>query len=214
MSNRVVTLMLAALVALPLAGRVAADPEGAPFRKLNPPQPTESPGKIEVTEFFSYACPHCNEFYPLLSAWMAQQKPDVVLRRVPVGFDRPPWVNLQRAFYALQVSGDLARLDGELFRAIHEKHEQLFDEATLANWVGRNGGNASAFASAYTSFAVNNATVQADTLAQNYGVEAVPTMAVNGEYVAQGTSFAEILANTSKLVERVRAEHAAAKPGH
>jgi thiol:disulfide interchange protein DsbA len=210
MSKRIVTLMLAALFALPLAGRVVAtDPQGAPFRKLNPPQPTESPGKIEVIEFFSYACPHCNEFYPLLSAWMAQQKPDVVLRKVPVGFDRPPWVNLQRAFYALKVSGDLARLDGELFRAIHEKHEMLFDESALDNWVGRNGGDASAFASAYTSFAVNNDTVQADQMAAVYGVEGVPTMAVNGEYVAQGSTLPEILANTSKLIERVRAERAA-----
>lgn len=211
MLKGVVTLVLAALLALPLAGRVEAQQEGTDFRRLNPPQPPQSPGKIEVTEFFSYACPHCNEFYPLLNAWMAQQKPDVVLRRVPVGFERPPWENLQRAFYALQESGDLTRLDGELFKAIHEKHQALFDESALADWVARNGGDATKFASAYTSFAVNNETVQADTMATNYGVEAVPTMAVNGEYVAKGSTFAEILANTSKLVERVRAAHAGAK---
>lgn len=207
MSKGVVTWVLAALIALSARG-VGAQ-ESAPFRKLNPPQPTEAAGKIEVTEFFSYACPHCNEFYPLLNAWAAQQKPDVVLRRVPVGFDRPPWVNLQRAYYALKANGDLARLDGALFKAIHEKHEMLFDESALAEWVGRNGGNAATFASAYTSFAVNNQTVQADKMAQDFGVEGVPTMAVNGEYVAQGNTFAEILANTSKLVERVRAERTA-----
>ncbi len=92
----------------------------------------------------------------------------MVLRRVPVGFDRPAWVNLQRAYYVLQATGDLQRLDGAFFNAIHEKHEQLFDEPSLAGWVGRNGGNAEKFASAYVSFSVNNQTVQADQLAEGY----------------------------------------------
>jgi len=180
--------------------------EGTDYRKLEPPQPTTTPGKIEVIEFFSYMCPHCKEFYPLVSTWEAQLPKNVVLRRVPVGFNRPPWVNLARAYYALQVSGDLGKLDGALFRAIHDEHLQLFDEPSLADWVGRNGGHTEQFAAAYTSFGVNNQTVQADQLADKYRIEAVPTMAVNGEYVAMGKNFAEILANTDRLIAQVQTE--------
>src|SRR5881392_564246 len=46
--------------------------EGTDYRKIEPPQPTDSPGKIEVIEFFSYMCPHCKEFYPLVSTWEAK----------------------------------------------------------------------------------------------------------------------------------------------
>jgi protein dithiol oxidoreductase (disulfide-forming) len=208
-SKGVLAWVCAALLALSLTTPVLAQQEGTDYRKVSPPQPIENPGKIEVTEFFSYGCPHCNEFYPLLKAWLAQQKPDVVLRRVPVGFERPPWENLQRAFYALKASGDLEKLDSALFDAIHEKHQMLFDESSLVDWVGKNGGNATKFATAYTSFSVNNDTVQADKMAQDYGVDAVPTIAVNGEYVALGDSHAEILNNTSKLIAKVRAERAA-----
>jgi thiol:disulfide interchange protein DsbA len=190
----------------------AAQQEGTTFRTLTPPQPTDSPGKIEVVEFFSYACPHCNEFHPLLTAWLAKQPKDVVLRRVPVGFNRPAWINLQRAFYTLQTTGDLDRLDGALFNAIHVKHEQLFDEQSLADWVAKNGGNGEKFAAYYVSFGVNNQTFQADKMAEDYGVEAVPTMAVDGRYVVLGQSFADILANTDQLITKVRAERAAAKP--
>jgi protein dithiol oxidoreductase (disulfide-forming) len=213
--RRNVCLALAALGTLPLlaSAPLGAQQEGTDFRRIVPRQPTDTPGKIEVTEFFSYACPHCNEFYPLLTAWIAQQPKDVVLRRVPVGFGRPPWENLQRAFYALKASGDYDRIDAALFNAIHEKHELLqVDEPTLAEWVGKNGGSADKFAAAYTSFSVNNATVQADKMAEDYGVDAVPTMAVNGEYVALGDSFPEILSNTTHLVAKVRAERAAARP--
>jgi protein dithiol oxidoreductase (disulfide-forming) len=210
--NCALAVALCALLFGPCRAAPAAGPqEGTDFRMLTPAQPTSSGGKIEVTEFFSYGCPHCNEFYPLLTTWLARQPQDVVLLRVPVGFNRPQWINLQRAYYALQASGDLARLDGALFDAIHEKRRQLFDEQSLADWVGANGGSSEKFTSAYTSFGVNNQTVQADTMAEHYQVIGVPSMAVNGEYVALGDTLAAILDNTDKLIAKVRAERAAAK---
>src|ERR1700732_802648 len=118
--------------------------EGTDYRKIEPPQPSATPGKIEVIEF-----------YPLVSTWAAQLPKNVVFRRVPIGFNRPAWVNLARAYYALQVSGDLDKLDEALFRAIHDEHLQLFDASSLTDWVGKNGGHAEQFAAAYSSFGVN-----------------------------------------------------------
>ena len=184
--------------------------EGTDYRKLEPRQPTDSPGKIEVIEFFSYACSHCNEFYPLVSTWQAKLPKNVVFRRVPVGFNRPAWINLARAYYALQASGDLGKLDGALFHAIHDEHLQLFDEASLTDWVGKSGGHAEQFAAAYASFGVNNQTVQADQLAEKYGIEAVPTLTVNGEYLVMAQTFAEMLLNTDRLIAQAQSEaHAA-----
>src|SRR5882762_11105518 len=184
--------------------------EGTDYRKIEPPQPTTSPGKIEVIEFFSYMCPHCKEFHPLVTTWAAKLPKNVVFRRVPVGFNRPPWINLARAYYALQASGDLDKLDGPLFGAIHEEHLQLYDEQSLADWVAKNGGSAEKFAAAYTSFGVNNQTVQADQMVEHYRIEAVPTMVVNGENAAMGKNFAEILANTDHLIAQVQTEGRAA----
>ena len=190
-----------------------AQAEGTDYRVLAPAQPTQSPGRIEVLEFFSYACPHCAEFAPILGTWKATLGKDVVFRKVPVGFDRPPWINMQRAYYALLATGDLERLDARLFVAIHEQHLPLFQEQALFDWVGKNGGNAEKFAAAYTSFGINNQTVQADKMAEDFQITGVPTMAVDGRYVALGDSFTEILANTDKLIAKVRAEHAAAPGG-
>jgi thiol:disulfide interchange protein DsbA len=212
------TRVLGALAAIGLFASalpaLAALQEGVDYRALQsqPPQSSSAgPGKIEVVEFFSYACPHCNEFYPKLNAWLARQPKDVVLRRVPVGFERPPWVNLERAYYALEATGDLEKLDGALFHAIHEQHELLFDEKALADWVGKNGGSAGQFATAYSSFGVNNQTAQADQMAMDYEVDAVPTLVVAGKYVPLGNEHTEILKNADQLIAKVRAERAAAK---
>ncbi len=201
----------------------AALEEGKNFSTLQPPQPTSQHNKIEVVEFFSYACPHCARFYPLLNAWVAKLPPDVVLRRVPVGFGRDAWVNLQRAYYALEVTGDLTRLDGPLFHAIHEERKPLFDESSLADWVGHNGGNADKFTAAYVSLAVNKQSFQADKMAEEFRIEGIPSLAIDGRYVAhtdaspgaspdEAEALKELLANTDELIARARSERGASKP--
>ena len=55
----------------------AAPEEGTNFSTLVPAQPTSQQRRIEVVEFFSYACPHCARFYPLLNAWVAKLPHDV-----------------------------------------------------------------------------------------------------------------------------------------
>jgi protein dithiol oxidoreductase (disulfide-forming) len=206
--------LLAATAALTSGPASAQLLEGRDYRTLAPAQPTTSPGKIEVTEFFSYACPHCRVFYPLVSAWAAKLPKDVVFTRVAVSYGRPAWVNLARAYYALDATGDLAKLDGPLFRAIHDEHLNLFDEQSIADWVGKQGGDAARFANAYTSFGVNNQTVQADQAAESYRIEAIPSLAVNGKYVVispaeaadEEQTFRDLLALTDKVIAKARSE--------
>jgi protein dithiol oxidoreductase (disulfide-forming) len=211
MPMRMPTAMLVFVAALSIAGAaVAAEPvEGKNFRLVVPVQPIDNPGKIEVIEFFSYACPHCNEFHPLLGAWLARQGKDVVLRRIPVGYARPPWIMLQHTYYALQSTGDLNKLDGPLFSAIHEQHRRLYDMQSIADWVGANGGNSEGFTAAFNSFGVNNQIAEADRMSEVFGVEGVPSMAVDGKYLALGDTFEDILANTDLLIAKERALHAA-----
>src|SRR6476619_1843101 len=77
-------------VALGLPGLALAQRKfdaGKDYKVLDKRVPVDAgPGKIEVTEFFRYSCPHCNAFEPKLVAWSKRLPPDVVLRRVPVAF--------------------------------------------------------------------------------------------------------------------------------
>jgi thiol:disulfide interchange protein DsbA len=218
MPNRIRSLTLAVL-SLAAAALGASTPapaqlaEGHDYRLLTPARPTSSPGKIEVVEFFSYACPHCARFNPLVSAWVAKLPKDVVFKRVAVSYGRAAWMNLSRSYYALEATGDLKKLDAALFRAIHDEHQNLFDEQSIDDWVGKEGGDATRFANAYVSFGVNNQTVQADEMTEDYGIDGVPTLAVNGRYVVITPSqpddeeqrFKELLVLTDKVIAMARA---------
>lgn len=195
------------LVMLSLPLRAAGLVEGTDYRTLEPAQHTDAPpGKIEVIEFFSYGCPHCNEFYPLISAWAAKLPKDVVFKRVATGMGRTAWTNLARAYYTLESTGDLNRLDAQIFHAIHEEHAPLFDEKSISEWAARHGVDQKKFTTAFDSFGVNTKLNQAEQMVENYKIDGVPALAVGGKYVVMGNSFEQMLTNADALIAKVRAE--------
>jgi protein dithiol oxidoreductase (disulfide-forming) len=207
------TLLALALVVLsvPALAEVTA---GTDYRLIDPPQHTDSSGKIEVVEFFSYGCPHCNEFYPLISAWAAKLPKDVAFKRVATGLGRTAWTNLAKTYYALEATGDLARLDAKLFHAIHEEHLPLFDEKAISQWVGQHGVDTAKFNTAFESFGVNTKLNQAEEMIENYKVDGVPALAVDGKYLILGNSFEQILSNLDGVIAKDRAERAATAASH
>ena len=77
------TAILAGLI-LAAAGVARADTawiEGEHYFALDPAQPTAVPaGKVEIVEVFSYACPACNLFYPVIDKLKATLPPRVKWR--------------------------------------------------------------------------------------------------------------------------------------
>ena len=177
---------------------------GHDYVVLDNPQRQESNGKIEVVEFFSWGCPHCYEFYPMLSRWAAALPKDTTLRRVPVGMGHPEWEALAKAYYALQATGDLNRLDAQIFEDIHKNHVWLYDEQSITAWVGKHGVNVARFAEAFRSFNVNMTAGQAEQRAEDYRIPGVPTLAIAGKYTVTDT-HAKMLSTSDQLIAMERA---------
>src|SRR5215204_2738045 len=118
-----------------LAAPAYAQVQGQDYQLLTPPQSTTNPGKVEVIEFFSYGCPHCYALQPQVVKWAAALPANVAFVRIPVSFGRHEWGQLSRAYYALEATGDLQRLDDALFDGIHKQQRQLSSEDDLAAWA-------------------------------------------------------------------------------
>jgi thiol:disulfide interchange protein DsbA len=183
---------------------------GHDYVVLNTPQRPESNGKIEVVEFFSWGCPHCYEFYPMLSRWIAALPKDASFKRVPVGLGHPEWEALSKAFYALQVTGDVDRLDSQIFEDIHRNHVLLYDEPSITAWVGKHGVDVAKFTAAFRSFGVNMSEGQAEQKSIDYRIPGVPTLAIAGKYTVSGDRE-KMLATSDQLIAMERA--ASKKPG-
>lgn len=197
---------LLAGAAIALALPVFAQTAGKDYIPVEPPQATDNPSKIEVIEFFSYGCPHCNEFHPLISEWVAKLPADVQFRRVPVSFGRAAWANLSRLYYTLEATGDLAKLDGSVFRTIHEERGNLFDDKAIADWVASKGVDGKKFSDAFGSFGVMSKAKRGDQVAGAFRIQGIPAIAVEGKYMVSARDFKEMLAITDKLIAKARAE--------
>jgi thiol:disulfide interchange protein DsbA len=180
-----ISILALAFLALctPLQASIIA---GHDYVVLKNPQRQESNGKIEVVEFFSWGCPHCYEFYPMLSRWLATLPKDAIFKRVPVGLGHPEWEALAKAFYALQVTGDVERLDSPIFEDIHKNHVWLYDEPSITAWVGKHGVNLPKFTEAFRSFGVNMSLGQSEQKSVDYRIPGVPTLAIAGKYTVSG----------------------------
>ena len=185
---------------------------GRDFTALRKPQPTEVVGKVEVIEFINFACPGCYQMHRRIMAWAAKLPGNVSFRRVPVVYDgHKGWGPLARAFYALEATGDLHRLDTALFDAIHKERLPLFEERAITAWMVKHGVDGAKFTAAFNSFGVNTRISQNDRMLMNYQITSVPAVVVDGRYSVLGDSYDSMLSNASELIARANAGRAAKK---
>ena len=189
----------------------AALQAGKDYVPVSPPQPTETArNNVEVLEFFSYGCPHCNEFEPILHPWVAKLPADVTFRREPVIFSAS-WAPLAKLYFTAEAMGALDKLHEAAFAAIHSQHVNLTDEKVLFAWVAKQGVDGKKFAEVYNSFAVVSKVQRAKQLAQAYGIAGVPTLVVDGKYQTSASltgGHAQTLPVLDELIAKARRERA------
>jgi protein dithiol oxidoreductase (disulfide-forming) len=207
---------LIALVGLGFAGSRAAHAlqPGKDYMVIKNAAPSQTGPKLEVIEAFSYMCPHCHEFEPLVKAWAQKLPQDVVYRRLPVVF-RDSWMPIARAYYTLEVMGALEKTHDKIFEAIHKQNVDLTNEGALFTWIAKQGVDQKKFIDTYKSFGVNTKLNRANQLARSYNIGGVPALIVEGKYqtsASQVGGYDKMLSVTDELIMLARVERKVAKP--
>ncbi|MBC7916493.1 MAG: thiol:disulfide interchange protein DsbA/DsbL [Rhodoferax sp.] len=185
----------------------AVPTEGTEYQKLRNQVPVTPPaGKVEVVEFFSYACPHCADFEPALEAWAKRLPPEIYFRRIPVSF-LPNAANFQALYYALEEMRLIDTLQMKVFRAVHQEGQRLATPDEIGAFMAKNGVDAAKFMATFNSFGVKTKVTRGTQLVNAYMVESVPLLAVQGRFqtspaLAKGAEGA--LRVTNYLVQQVR----------
>ncbi len=206
------SLALLVFTAWGCAAAQAATPfeRGQGYNELSARQPVAHPGKVVVTEFFWYNCPHCNALEPELDAWARKLPPYVVLQRVPIAFTAQ-FVPQQKLYYTLRALGRDGALQPAIFQAIHQQHILLNTPEQMATWLAAHGIARQTFLSTYNSFGVAMRASQATRMMKAYGIDGVPTLAVQGTYEVSGDlpqtpTDDRILQAVDYLIARVHAQ--------
>jgi thiol:disulfide interchange protein DsbA len=193
----------------------AAPAEGTDYIELKPPQSVDSPGKIEVIEFFWYRCPHCYALEPDLEAWVKRLPRDVQFKRVP-GILNEDWAIDARIFYTLEAIGEVDRVHRQLFDVIHQQGGvRLRGDAYakwIADWLAKQKVDMAKYDAAFRSFTVESKLRRAAQMASSYRLDGVPALSVQGRYlVLASTSQKAMLATADFLIGEAR-KQVAKKP--
>jgi thiol:disulfide interchange protein DsbA len=180
-------LLAASLVATVVSTPAFASPtdpkNGVEYVTLAQPQPVQAAGKkVEVIEFFMYHCPHCNALEPQFEQWVKKQGDNIVLKRIHLTAGGPtdPEAHL---YLTLEALGKVDEMHAKVFKAIHVDRIRMKDDATVIDWVSKNGIDRAAFTSAWNSFGVMTKLRRLPQVIDAYKVDGAPTVVIDGKYV-------------------------------
>lgn len=147
-------------------------------------------GKVQVIEFFGYACYWCQRLHPYLNEWAAKKPETIIFYRYPVYFNKG-WDVLAKAYLIGEKLGSSCTLDKAFFTAIHQDHIDLGTEKKVEDFFVKQGVSQQKFQELYHSFELNRAYGKANEIANAYEVIVSPAVVVNvpsGSYLITATS--------------------------
>ncbi|MEX2488803.1 MAG: thiol:disulfide interchange protein DsbA/DsbL [Pseudomonadales bacterium] len=209
-------IFLGLIVWISAAGLQAAPfeyQEGTHYERLNTPVNTRESDKVVVTEYFSYGCPHCYRFDPMISKWKTELPADVEFRRSPAVWNQDYKLYAQ-IYYTAEALEVLEEIHTPLFQAIHAQGMRLNDPKRSASFFSEFGVDPNDFAKVFSSFGVRAAVQQAQARGRAYRASGVPAIIVNGKYRIEGSmagSNPEMLEVAEYLISRERQALAASE---
>jgi protein dithiol oxidoreductase (disulfide-forming) len=204
--------------------------EGVHYFAVNPPQHTNVPaGKVEVMEVFSYACPACNAFQPVMKQLKYSLPVNAQIVYLPASFiPTEDWPVFQRAFFTADALGMVNKTHDAMFDAVwntgelavsdpisHQLKKPLPSIEDIARFYARTAGvKPETFLATAKSFGVDTKMRIADAQIGAMQALSTPTIVVNGKYrlTSQNVrSYDELIALVKYLVAKESPPASAAK---
>lgn len=169
---------------------------GTDYFLIDPPVAQTAPGKIEVTEVFSYGCPTCNFSYQAVDKIKKGLPANAVMTFVPASFiPTEDWPMFQRAYLTAQALGIADKSHDAMFDAVWKTKELATvndDGRTLkkplpsiedaAKFYAQFGVKPEDFVATANSFTINTKMKQADAYVKATQTDGTPTIVVAGKY--------------------------------
>jgi len=185
--------------------------EGVHYYKINQAQPAPDNGKVEVTEFFSYLCSHCNTFDPYIENWVKNKPENVTFDRIGVAFGRKAWEMMARAYITAEMLGIADKSHVAMMDAIWKQGKQFHSVEELADFYAGFGVDKASFISNYQSFAADSQLRKSQHDVQLFGIAGTPSLVVNRKYRVAGNKDVKDFDDMLKVVDFLVKKESAAQ---
>ncbi|MGF1751447.1 MULTISPECIES: thiol:disulfide interchange protein DsbA/DsbL [Vibrio] len=156
--------------------------EGTHYKVLE----TEPTTKPTVTEFFSFYCPHCHSFEPIIEQLKTKIPADAKFQKNHVSFmGGNMGMSMSKAYatmIALKVEDKMVPV---LFNRIHTMQQAPRNDEELRQIFLDEGVDAKKFDATFNGFAVDSMVRRFDKQFKDSGLSGVPAVIVNNKYLVE-----------------------------
>ncbi|WP_022941497.1 thiol:disulfide interchange protein DsbA/DsbL [Psychromonas hadalis] len=171
--------IFAGLILLPLAVQATDFKEGKHYEVVKQTA-TSTP---EVLEFFSFFCPHCMKFEPLMVQLQAKLGDDVKIRKNHVNFlGKEMGPQLTQALAAAQLLEVEDKVSSLIFDQIHTQRKPINGEAGILAIFEKAGISNAEAQGAIASFPASGLASQMKRNTETFKIRGVPALIINGKY--------------------------------
>jgi thiol:disulfide interchange protein DsbA len=152
------------------------------YQLLNtPPSPT-----AQVVEYFSYYCPFCYNFEPIVAELKKSLPEGTPLNKVPVSFlGGNMAATIQRAHATAELSKVEDAFAAALFNQIHQQRKPPQNRSDITTLFASIGVEQAQLDAQFDSMMVNSMITQYDADISAAGIRSVPSFVVNNKYLVK-----------------------------
>lgn len=137
----------------------------------------------EVKEFFSFYCPHCFKFEPLMTNLKQNLPEQVKIKKVHVNFiGKEMGAELTQAYAAAEILKVEDKLSSIIFDQIHTQGKAINGREGVLELFEKAGVSKQEAQGALASFLVSGLASQMKRDTETFEILGVPTLIVNGKY--------------------------------
>lgn len=142
-----------------------------------------------VNEFFSFYCPHCHQFEPIIQYLKQTMPENAKFTKTHVSFmGQSMGLPMSKAYATMTVLKEEKKMVPVMFERIHQMRKPPRNEEELRQIFLDHGIDAKKFDSAYKGFAVDSMVRRFDKQFKQSGLRGVPAIVVNNKYLVETSS--------------------------
>lgn len=173
---------LVATLMLSLSVHAAQFKEGVHYKVLDLPKASQP----SVSEYFSFYCPHCYSFEPIIKQLKEQLPAEVRLQKNHVSFMGGNMGKSMSKAYATMLALNVEeQMLPVMFNRIHNQRKAPKNDQELRQIFTDEGIDGAKFDAAFNGFAVDSMVRRFDKQFQDSGLTGVPAVVVNNRYLVQ-----------------------------
>ncbi|GAD90951.1 MULTISPECIES: DsbA family protein [Vibrio] len=175
-------IALVATMFLTLSVHAAQFTEGQNYTVLDLPA-SSSP---TVNEFFSFYCPHCYQFEPIIKNLKSSLPANAKFQKSHVSFmGGSMGLSMSKAYATMVVLEVEDKMIPVMFNRIHKLNAAPRDEAELRQIFLDEGVDAKKFDAAFKGFAVDSMARRFDKKFKDSNLKGVPSIVINNKYLVE-----------------------------